>query len=132
MEIGELEAGFDDAERVGEEGADESGYGGGDKVVVGSHGLLFELPEAREVDVAPEGSLEASSHESLVESFDSIFLEDVLAGGDGVVEEVVLGMEVLEATRGQHEGHFDVFEGLQHDRGHCSAYQPVNTILINH
>jgi hypothetical protein len=79
VEISKLKAGFDNAERVGEEGAHKPGYGGCDKVVVGSHGLLLELSETCKVDVTSQGSLEASSHESLVETFDSILFEDVLA-----------------------------------------------------
>jgi len=132
VKVCQLETGLDDTQRIGKEGAYKPGYGRCYEVVVSGHGLFFKVSKTREVDVAAEGSFEASCHESLIESFESIFFHDVFAGCNCVVEEIILGMKVLESSRRDHEGHLYVFEGLQHDGGHCSAYQPVNTILINH
>ena len=82
MKICQLESSFDDAERIGEKCADESGYGGGKEVVIGGHLILLELSETCEVDVAAKSSFKATCDKSLIEPFDSILFHNVFAGGD--------------------------------------------------
>lgn len=132
MKIRQLETSLNDAERISEESTDESGNWWSQKIMIESHLLPFELSKTCEVNIAAESSFEASCNKSFVEAFDSIFLHDVFAWSDCVVEEVVVRVETLQPSGRNHEGHFDVFEGLQHDGGDSPAYQPVNTILINH
>lgn len=92
VEVGELEASFDDAEGVGEEGADQSGDGRCGKIVEGGHGLLLEPPETCEIDIATSCGFDTGGNESFVVAFESIFLIDVLAWTENVIEEVVILM----------------------------------------
>ena len=132
MKVSQLKPSFDNAERIGEKSAGKSGYGWSYKIVVGSHLFLLKLSKTRKVDVATKTSFESSCDESLIEPLDTILFHDVFARRYCVVEEIVMSVQALESSGRQHESHFDIFEGLQHDCGDCPAYQPKDTILINH
>lgn len=80
MEIGELKTSFDDAERVGEKGAGESGDRRSYEILMRLHIFLSEPPESRKIDVAPHGSLNACSHQSLVEPSVAITFIDISVG----------------------------------------------------
>jgi hypothetical protein len=41
-------------------------------------------------------------------------------------------VEGLETVRRNHEGHFDILEGLQEDGSSYTANQPVEALFVDH
>jgi hypothetical protein len=132
MKVGQLEASFDDVQRVGQKGTDEPGYGRCQKILVGGHLGLFKVTEPCEVQIATESCFETGGNKSFVVALQPILFADVLAGGDNIGEDSPFLVKLLESVGGYHKCHFDVFERLEEDSCSDSADHPVYALIAYH